>query len=296
VGRAAGLTARLLLAAAALLFGASLQAGEQFEKGVLWRVAKDGVAPSYVYGTMHVADPRLAELPAPVRKAFAGAHSLVVEYVADGYERARFLEAATFLDRQTLTDKIGRADFSRAFEALRPIGLTEEFVDKLKPWGVLVNLRAPGSGEFRSPDAQLHALARERRMPLFPMEGVEEQVFVFDEFPMESQVALLKHALAHRAELEALSEQTLQAYLVRDLGAIWRLHQEFAARHPGIADHHARFTQRVVFDRSVVMAFRMQRQLRKGHAFVALGVLHLYGPKSVLALLEQDGYRATRIF
>jgi len=108
------LTARLLLAAAALCCGASLQAGEQFEKGVLWRVAKEGVAPSYVYGTMHVADPRLAELPAPVRKAFAGAHSLVVEYVADGYERARFLEAATFLDRQTLTEKIGRADFSRA--------------------------------------------------------------------------------------------------------------------------------------------------------------------------------------
>jgi uncharacterized protein YbaP (TraB family) len=296
VGGAASLTARLALAAAALIIGASLQAGERFEKGVLWRVSKEGVAPSYVYGTMHVADPRLADLPTPVRKAFAGAHSLVVEYVADGYERARFLEAATFLDRQTLTDKIGRADFSLAFEALKPIGLAEEFVDKLKPWGVLVNLRAAGSGVGRSPDAQLHALARERRMPLVPMEGVEEQVFVFDEFPMESQVALLKHALAHRAELEAIAEQTLQAYLLRDVGAIWRLHEQFAARHPGIADHHARFTQRVVFDRSVVMAFRMQRQLRKGHAFVALGVLHLYGPKSVLALLEQDGYRVTRVF
>jgi uncharacterized protein YbaP (TraB family) len=64
VGGAAGLTARLALAAAALFVGASLQAGERFEKGVLWRVSKEGVAPSYVYGTMHVADPRLAELPA----------------------------------------------------------------------------------------------------------------------------------------------------------------------------------------------------------------------------------------
>jgi uncharacterized protein YbaP (TraB family) len=38
------------------------------------------------------------------------------------------------------------------------------------------------------------------------------------------------------------------------------------------------------------------RQLRKGRAFVALGVLHLYGPQGVLALLEQDRYRVTRIF
>ena len=294
--RAAGLTARLLLASAALCFAATLEAGERFAKGVLWRVSKQGTAPSHVYGTMHVADPRLAELPAPVRKSFAASQSLVVESVSDGYERARFLEAATFLDRQTLTDKIGREDFSRAYDALKPTGLTPEFVDKLKPWGVLVNLRGPGSGEGLSPDAQLYALARERRMPIFPMEGVEEQVFVFDEFPMEAQVALLKHALAHRAELEAMLEQTLKAYLARDLEAIWRIHQEFAERYPAIADRYASLTKRVVFDRSVVMAFRMQRQLRKGRAFVAAGVLHLYGRKGVLALLEQDGYRVTRVF
>jgi len=55
------------------------------------------------------------------------------------------------------------------------------------------------------------------------------------------------------------------------------------------------FLKRVILDRSVVMAFRMQRQLRRGNAFVALGALHLYGEKGVLALLEGDGYRAKRV-
>lgn len=296
MGGAASLTARLLLASVALACATSLGAGERFAKGVLWRVSKPGVAPSYVYGTMHVADTRLAELPVPVRKAFAAADTLVVEYVADGYERVRFLEAATFLDRQTLAEKIGQDDFSRAYAALKPIGLSEEFVNKLKPWGVLLNLPATKTSNDLTPDAQLYALARERRMPLFQMEGVEEQVFVFDEFPMASQVALLKHALAHRADLEAVSEQTLRAYLARDLAAIWHIHAGFAVRYPQLADHHASFTKRVVLDRSVVMAFRMQRQLRKGRAFVAVGALHLYGAQGVLALLEQDGYRVTRVF
>ena len=296
MGRAPSLTARLLVACAALACATSLGAAERFAKGVLWKVAKAGVAPSYVYGTMHVADPRVAELPPPVRKAFAEAATLVVEYVSDRYERLRFLEAATFLDRQTLTEKIGQEDFSLAYAALKPVGLSEEFVNKLKPWGVLVNLRATGTSDGLTPDAQLYALARERRMPLFTMEGVEEQVFVFDEFPMASQVALLKHALAHRTELEAIAEETLRAYLSRDLAAIWRIHAEFAARYPQLAEHHASFTKRVVLDRSVVMAFRMQRQLRKGRAFVALGVLHLYGSRGVLALLEEDGYRVSRVF
>jgi uncharacterized protein YbaP (TraB family) len=43
------------------------------------------------------------------------------------------------------------------------------------------------------------------------------------------------------------------------------------------------------------MAFRMRRELRRGRAFVALGALHLYGERGVLALLQQDGYHVRRV-
>ena len=269
----------------------------RFDRGLLWRISKEGSAPSHVYGTIHVADLRLAELPAVVRQRFDAARSLMLEFVPDPYSRERFLEASMFLDRQTLEQKIGARDFERALEVLAPIGLAREVVNKLKPWGVLLNLRNPQRAEQGVPlDGQLLELARARRLPLAQIEGVEEQIFTFDEFPMESQVALLKHSLAHRDELDELAERTLEAYLERDLAAIWRLREQFVARHPQIAAHQAMMTKRVVHDRSVVMAFRMQRQLRRGEAFVALGALHLYGEKGVLALLEADGYVAERVF
>jgi uncharacterized protein len=270
---------------------------EKFARGLLWRITKDKIPPSHVYGTIHVADPRLAELPAVVRQRFDAAKSLMLEFVPDAYSRERFLEASMFLDQQTLEQKIGSEDFERAVEVLGPIGLPRDVVNKLKPWGVLLNLRNPKRAEQGAPlDSQLLELARERRLPLSQIEGVEEQIFTFDEFPMEAQVALLKHSLAHRDELAELAERTLDAYLKRDLAAIWRLREEFVARHPSIASHQAVMTKRVVHDRSVVMAFRMQRQLRRGDAFVALGALHLYGEKGVLALLAADGYRAERVF
>jgi hypothetical protein len=282
---------------ASIGFGALASVQERFARGLLWRIQKQGIAPSHVYGTIHVADPRVAELPAVVRQRFATAKSLMLEFVPDAYSRERFLEAAMFLDRQTLEEKIGPEDFERAVEHLGPIGLSREVVNKLKPWGVLLNLRNPKRADQGAPlDSQLVELARERRLPLHQIEGVEEQIFTFDEFPMESQVALLKHSLAHRDELAALAERTLEAYLAGDLAAIWRLREQFVARHPQIAAHQAVMTKRVVHDRSVVMAFRMQRQLRRGDAFVALGALHLYGERGVLALLESDGYRAERVF
>jgi len=287
---------RAFTVALAALALPALAAEKRFNRGLLWRIDKQGVAPSHVYGTIHVTDARLAELPPLVRKRFDGAKSLMLEFVPDPYSRERFLEASMFLDRQTLAEKIGPADFERALEQLQPIGLPREVVNKLKPWGVLLNLRNPKRAEQGAPlESQLLELARARRLPFDQIEGVEEQIFTFDEFPMESQVALLKHSLAHRDELVELAERTLEAYLAGDLAGIWRLREQFVARHPQIAAHQAVMTKRVVHDRSVVMAFRMQRQLRRGAAFVALGALHLYGEKGVLALLEADGYRAERV-
>lgn len=272
-------------------------AKRRFERGLLWRMTRDGVSASYVYGTIHIADARLAELPGPVRERFDASKRLMLEFVPDAYSRERFLEAAMFLDRQTLAEKIGPEDFERAVEHLGHAGIPRDVVSRLKPWGVLLNLRNPQRDAQGLPlDSQLLERARARRMPLSQIEGVEEQIFTFDEFPMESQIALLKHSLAHREELAELSERTLEAYLQGDLAGIWRLRERFAERHPRIAAHQAVMTRRVLYDRSVVMAFRMQRQLRRGEAFVALGALHLYGEKGVLALLEADGYRAERVY
>jgi len=288
---------RAFLAGAAALAAAPAFAAPRYAQGLLWRIGKPGIAPSHVFGTLHAADARLAALPAPVRRAFEGSRTLMLEYVADDYGRERFLEAAMYLDRRTLEEEIGPADFERAWESLKAAGLSREFVSKMKPWGVLLNLRSswqPAAGA--TPDAQLHALARGRRMTVSQIEETEEQVFTFDELPMASQVALLRHGLARRDELAALAERTLEAYLARDLEAIWRAQEDFARRHPEIAAHHAALVKRVVLDRSVVMAFRMQRELRRGRAFVALGALHLYGERGVLALLGEDGYAAQRLY
>jgi len=284
------------LAALAAAAAPAFAREERFERGLLWRVTRKGQAPSHVYGTIHEPDPRVAEMPASVSATFERSRSLMVEFLPDTYTEERFLEAAMFLDRQTLEEKVGAEDFARVCEQLAPIGLAREFINKLKPWGALINLRRSPAGAPPSLDAQLIGQARARRMPIAQIEGVEEQIFTFDECPLESQVALLKHSLAHRDELIELAAGTVSAYLERDLAAIWRLRERFIARYPEVAAHQAIMTKRVLHDRSVVMAFRMQRELRRGNAFVALGALHLYGGEGVLALLEGDGYRAARVY
>ncbi len=268
---------------------------EAYDRGLLWRVS-NGTKTNYIFGTIHDADARVVELPAPAAKAFASSRTLMVEFLPDPYSRQRFTQAALFEDQQTLREKIGTEDFARVLEELAPSGLDREFIEKLKPWGAFINLRHSAAGAPEGLDTRLVGEARARRLMVMQMEDVEEQIFAFDECPMETQVALLKHSLAHRDELVALEDETIRAYLARDLAAIWRLREDFIGRYPELAAHEAVITKRLLYDRSVVMAYRMQRELRRGGAFVAVGALHLYGEKGVLALLREDGFRATRIY
>jgi hypothetical protein len=156
-----------------------------------------------VYGTIHVADARLEELPAAVRHRFDTAKSVMLEFVPDAYTRERFLEASMFLDQQTLEQKIGAEDFERAVEVLAPIGLPREVVNKLKPWGVLLNLRNPRRPAQAEPlDQQLAQRARTRRLPLSQIEGVEEQILRSDESRAEVSGSLTpREILSRKAQL-----------------------------------------------------------------------------------------------
>ncbi|MET0918230.1 MAG: TraB/GumN family protein, partial [Burkholderiales bacterium] len=42
---------------------------ERFERGLLWRIDKPGITPSYVFGTIHIDDPRVLKLPPAVTRA-----------------------------------------------------------------------------------------------------------------------------------------------------------------------------------------------------------------------------------
>lgn len=54
--------------------------------------------------------------------------------------------------------------------------------------------------------------------------------------------------------------------------------------------------KRALDERNMRMAEHMQLQLKAGRAFIAVGALHLYGERSVLALLESRGYRISRVY
>ena len=273
------------------------QSQDKFTKGLLWRVSKTGIAPSYVFGTIHVADPRVLDLPEPIGNALARSKRYYTESVQGEREAARFFEAAQFEDGRRLEPLIGAAAYSKAAAMLRARQVSDDVIARLKPWAVLANLTVtPEDYGHSTLDQRLLELARERRLRVMGLEGIEEQISVFERIPLETQVELLKHALDHRDELAAMIEPVIQAWMRRDLAGIRAAGDSVAAHYPEMAGHYRILFERVVENRSVVMAHRLFMPLREGGAFVAVGANHLYGSQGILALIERQGYKVQRAY
>lgn len=273
-------------------------AAEPFERGLLWQISRPGVPPSYVFGTLHLPDSRLLLLPDRVERALARSRRFLMEMYPDEHVAARFREASQLGNDERLDHLLAGQDFAALVVLLEPRGFTVENVAKLKPWAALLALtaRAATEGELTLDNA-LYLKARMARMLIEELDSVEEQIAVFDSIPRATQLALLQFYIEQHDELSQLAERTVQAYLRRDLSALARASGPLQARQTSFRLHSEVLERKIVRDRSVVMAHRMQTHLKRGQAFVAIGAYHLYGRHSVLRLLQQEyGWRVKRIY
>jgi uncharacterized protein YbaP (TraB family) len=269
---------------------------EPFSRGLLFRVDRDGAKTSWVFGTIHSSDPRALALPAPVARAFAQARSFAPEIALTEADAGEFLELAQFDDGDALArhfDDESIAAIGRALGSSMPPAAT---FARLKPWAILLKLAQSPANDGATLDASLLAAAQARRMPVIGLEFAAEQASAFDAIPLETQVALVRYLLRERDALARDHREIVDAWLARDLARLASLRDAPARADPALAPHLRELSRHLIDNRSVTMAHRLFLPLRHGGVFVAVGALHLYGSRGLLALLREQGYRIRRVY
>ena len=275
---------------------AAAEVKQPFSDGRLFRVSRAGVADSFVFGTIHVADPRVAAVAARLDDALQRSKTLAVELVPQAADSA--LGDFEQLDGGgRLEPLIGTQAFAEVRRELAAQGVANDVIARLKPWAALLKVtRVQSSDTQTSLDRELVAMAKARGMRMMSLELVDEQTAAFDAVPLDSQVAMLKHALAHRDALVAMVEPTIDAWLRGDLAALARLPDQAGRQFPGMALHYRAFAKHVIGGRTTLMHYRLFMPLREGRVFTAVGAAHLYGKQGLLALIQEDGYRVTKVW
>ncbi len=276
----------------ALTIGGAAFAAEK-SRGVLWKIETAAQAPSYLFGTIHIGDPRVTRLPAPVRSAFNAADRLIVEVVPDMEGMIRLTQSMRFNDERTLTQTVGAPLVADARAALAKRNLPPVDIEKLKPWAIVLMLLAPDPSDGLPLDIDLQNRAAKRGIAIDGLETMDEQIAVFDELNFDDQRGLLESTLRDQTKIAGRIEALTRAYLARDLAKLESLSQD---EELGDAELTATVMRRLLTDRNQRMVARMQPWLREGNAFIAVGAAHLSGPKGLLELLERKGYRISAVY
>lgn len=268
---------------------------QRYEQGILWRVEKPGVPASHVFGTVHVDDARVTKLPAPVSHALNESRSLTVELSLDPGNIMALASRMLLQDGRNLAGIAGGELYGRASALAGKLGLPEPALNLFKPWAVALMVMMPRQNPENVLDYLLVRKATAQGKPVHELETVNEQVDVFEGMAESEQVALLRYAVDNYARMSAHTGRLVDAYVARDLSGMWRISQEDTDR-PETRRLNEVFVERVLYSRNQRMAERMQARLAEGNGFIAVGALHLYGDRGVLAELQRRGYRVTRVY
>ncbi len=278
-------------------------AGMPYGEGVLWQIERDGAAPSYLFGTIHLNDEEILDLPAAAKEAFGKARTAAFELLSDEATVKRLRAAALYRSGDTLDGLLGPELYSDVVDAAEPYGLNLHQVRVIKPWALIFMLNRPPSVQQAEEkgrpilDAWLYQQAVERGLATVALESVDQHIGVFDDLPEKAQRQLLRSLVQARGtdltEIERRHAEQVRLYLEGKIGTF--LEQARQDENPDNAEINALLWQRLFDQRNLLMVERMAPLLQGGGAFVAVGAGHLPGEEGMLQLLVERGYKVRRL-
>lgn len=277
--------------------------------GLFWKVEKAGTKPSYLYGTMHVTDPRVLNLSEPVTAAIDQADTVVIEtldLLDPKKAQAAVLKnpgLTMFTDGSTLTSSMSTEDAAYLEAELKSRGIAISLVAQFKPWMIMSLVAVSDCETARKSDGaqildfQIIEQAKAAGKDIKGLESITEQLSAMASLPIEFQVRGLLESLRLGDLNKDVMETMISLYVDQEIGLITPAIKTIAAElgQEDIDDESfGDFEAKIITERNHLMATRSEPILQKGNAFIAVGALHLPGEEGVIELLRERGYTVTR--
>lgn len=278
-------------------------------EAVLWRIEGNGLSePSWLFGTIHVTDPRILDLPPPMRAAFAEARTVALE--VKGLENRWLSYFNNLLARpyeflpagQTWEQHLTEAEMKLMEVELQQYGYDIKDFKTYQPWSAMLNaLSYPACetwrvyGGMNYLDAQLSVWANAAGKPVVGLETFSGSARMIAETSLKSQFTAMLALAKMTANPEDEQETGIRMYLNR------QLHWYFVYEGSPIAlsaeeiaalrefDHHT------LDRRNLVMRDQALPLIKEGRAFIAVGAGHLPGDQGLVELFRKAGYEVTPV-
>jgi uncharacterized protein YbaP (TraB family) len=288
---------RLILLVAAVLVASPVPARAPLPAHPPLWVVRDADTTIWLFGSVHWLKPDLGWFDGDVRAAFEAADTLVLETAP-----ARPAEARTAQDAlgktdsgPTLPERLPPAYREKLAAALAELGYAPGAFDRVKPWLAattlsVLPLRRSGYDVSHGVEARLTDAAARAGKPVEGLEPRVQQLGYFDALPETAQFDMLKRQLDNLDQTTASTDRVLAAWVAGDAQALGTLVDDDQRQSS------AAFTSSIVTQRNARWAAWIANRLqRPGMIFMAVGVGHLTGSRTLQDELRSHGIAVARV-
>jgi uncharacterized protein YbaP (TraB family) len=277
-------------------------------EGLLWRIEKPGLAPSYLFGTIHSTNPEAIALAREAATYIKGTTAVATELdgVLDAQQKmdmgAALLKAALSPAEDTIARAFVAADVERIDAFLRERGYFPEMAHHLKLWFLAAATSLPACenagalADLPEVDQLIAETGKVEGASIVGLETVDEQLRTLSSVSAQTAAAILGAAARlpslnddSYVTLLALYKQKRPAQAIAILDAL-----------PGLTPHEraaqAEFLSALLVGRNEAMMERAAPLLAKGGAFIGVGALHLPGKGGLIERARAAGYEVTKVW
>ena len=250
---------------------------------------------AYLFGTIHAGKKEWYPLAPAIEQAFADSRVLVVEAdISDYAAMSKTTDAMAYAPPDELSRHVPPADYERFLVQLARFSVPERVVKTLKPFTAVSLLmfgewaRLGYQPQF-GVDSYLLRKAKEERKRVVEIEGVEAQARLMDSLTEED------HRLVFAGTLSALDsgligeqiDGMVKAWQIGDAFLMREVARRYNEKTPGAAELEDKF----VWSRHAEMMAKIEGYLKaRDRHFIAVGSLHLSGPRGLVEMLRERGY------
>lgn len=265
------------------------------KRPVLWKV-KGLKNTVYLFGSIHLGRPDFYPLLPAVESSFDRSRHLVVEIdtTSDAFRKdvARFMASSRLPEGRSVRDVLSPGVYRRLTEEVDRLGLPFDSFERLRPWVSAVTLLAmklQSMGYMPDFGADRYFLDRAEGKDIRELESFGEQVRLFESIGEER---FLAYTLLSLNVMELKSGQMISAWRCGDLKTLQKI--LFEDLDSNVLDNVMEIYEKFFFERNRKMADKIKTYLQKeGDYFVVVGAGHLVGDRSVVDLLQAEGYQIT---
>jgi uncharacterized protein YbaP (TraB family) len=251
-----------------------------------WSLEKDGKT-DYILGTMHMGVDPESRIPDYVWKKLDESTTFAMETDLSDAGKLDVLRK----DGSSLEQELGPEYWKKLEDA---IGVQEAArLRGFKPMIPATLLSMRGLQQTAPMDGVMQGRALNQKKNIVYLEDIGAQATVLEKW---MNAKALKDMLDDLPGGEKRSKDMLAAYVAGDENRILALNEEEKAdfvKRGRTQKEYDEQMEDLLFHRNASWIPVIEKI--HGGAFIAVGAMHLIGPKSVLELLQQKGYKVTRV-